>query len=760
MPPDFDGLAPTELRREAERQLGYAQRSSYSPEETLEFAARLMGNGDIGLARSLLKRKVDTAPKGLRDRFHERLALATYKDPELRDVDALNYALDFVTGGETEPPEAGEPDAYGIPAAILKRLHAVTGDRAYLERSLRFYETGWLNLKGRDPGAHYPGVNAAFVHEMLADEVGRNQEEARHHLVQAERIRRDVIEVIRDGPADEWATCSMVEAQVGTGQASAALETLEAAADPLARKSWEGETFVRQLAKVVLARLQTDPDDDEALAVFGTITDLPADSPADRVRLTTHAAGLANRFGVALSGGGFRASFFHLGVLAAFAELDLLRRVEVMSCVSGGSIVGAHFALHLRQLIEEKGDRDITQGDYQAIVEQCIDSFVDGVTTRNLRLRALSPAGWWHRLRRGNNLSTRLAGLYDRHLFSGADPSGPSDRPVQSLTFSPAGSDREAAFNPKRDNWSRSARVPIVILNATSLNTGYGWQFAATWMGEPPIPADDRIDSLAYSERIYYEYLKATDVPSLGVAVAASACVPGLFPPIALDGLVEQRTVRLVDGGVYDNQGTAALLHHDCTAIFVSDASGQIAHSDRPSRTRFRSLLRSSSLSRAALRSRGFGELAALEAPRLPVWYAHLTSGLAPGRRSFTAGPDYDYYTPGEGDHEGWAEHPTALTDYGIPREMQHALAEIRTDLDRFSSTEADALMYSGYSQTLRALESNQSSVFPVAPRQKSDTWRFCSMADVMAAPGDAYDKALSTLKKGRHRFFRRLRRA
>lgn len=39
----------------------------------------------------------------------------------------------------------------------------------------------------------------------------------------------------------------------------------------------------------------------------------------------------AGRVGLALSGGGFLASFYHLGVLARLAELDVLRRVEVLS---------------------------------------------------------------------------------------------------------------------------------------------------------------------------------------------------------------------------------------------------------------------------------------------------------------------------------------------------------------------------------------------------------------------------------------------
>jgi len=62
------------------------------------------------------------------------------------------------------------------------------------------------------------------------------------------------------------------------------------------------------------------------------------------------------RLGLALSGGGFRASFFHLGVLARLAELGLLRQIDVISSVSGGTIVGAFYYLHLKHLLEEEAN--------------------------------------------------------------------------------------------------------------------------------------------------------------------------------------------------------------------------------------------------------------------------------------------------------------------------------------------------------------------------------------------------------------------
>ncbi|TMP28955.1 patatin, partial [Pseudoalteromonas rubra] len=49
---------------------------------------------------------------------------------------------------------------------------------------------------------------------------------------------------------------------------------------------------------------------------------------------------MQGKTGLALSGGGFRASLYHIGVLAALAEQDQLRHIEVISCVSGGSIIG------------------------------------------------------------------------------------------------------------------------------------------------------------------------------------------------------------------------------------------------------------------------------------------------------------------------------------------------------------------------------------------------------------------------------------
>jgi predicted acylesterase/phospholipase RssA len=74
------------------------------------------------------------------------------------------------------------------------------------------------------------------------------------------------------------------------------------------------------------------------------------------------------KLGLALSGGGHRAAFFHIGVLAKLAELGLLRPVQVISTVSGGSIIGALYYLHVKNLLESKTDAEIVDADYVELV--------------------------------------------------------------------------------------------------------------------------------------------------------------------------------------------------------------------------------------------------------------------------------------------------------------------------------------------------------------------------------------------------------
>src|SRR5215471_13720110 len=52
------------------------------------------------------------------------------------------------------------------------------------------------------------------------------------------------------------------------------------------------------------------------------------------------------KIGLALSGGGFRASLYHLGLLRFLRDAGLLSQVTHITSVSGGSIFAAHLLLH------------------------------------------------------------------------------------------------------------------------------------------------------------------------------------------------------------------------------------------------------------------------------------------------------------------------------------------------------------------------------------------------------------------------------
>jgi predicted acylesterase/phospholipase RssA len=223
------------------------------------------------------------------------------------------------------------------------------------------------------------------------------------------------------------------------------------------------------------------------------------------------------RLGLALSGGGFRASLFHLGVLSRLAELDLLRQVEVISTVSGGSILGGLYCLEVKNLLEKKSDEDITQQDYIELVDSVMGQFV-AVVQRNIRMRAYAdPVGMLRMaFDRAFTRSDRLAQLYDALLFAPAAERNPtlaqvirSRRPdlrvrMTDLRIVPRGATPE--FQPKRDNRTRNAKVPMLYVNATCLNTGRRWLFTPTWMGERFGPArKNDSDVNAVLKGFYYE---------------------------------------------------------------------------------------------------------------------------------------------------------------------------------------------------------------------------------------------------------------
>jgi NTE family protein len=261
---------------------------------------------------------------------------------------------------------------------------------------------------------------------------------------------------------------------------------------------------------------------------------------------------------------------------------------------------------------------------------------------------------------------------------------------MRDLRIHPAGRAGAEPFHPMRHNAARRAKVPVLLINATVLNDGHCWLFEASTMGEQP-PADPAFCEVDKNFRLCrpdsYDNTATQKDMELGLAVAASACVPGVFPPLALSGLyAEGVRVELVDGGVYDNQGVQALLARRCTELLVSDASGQMDDLADPAPSIFAVMPRANSI--LMDRTRDEQLLALLGDHTPPATLLHLRHGL-PVRRipcsTPRATPPARTAPPGRpGPRPRRARRPAAVQDL---------LSRLRTDLDSFNDVEAYALM-------------------------------------------------------------------
>lgn len=716
--------------------------SHASSEELLQLAKQLKNARYFDLARQLFALAYQ-APEVQKDRQKALLcvqqqALCTYKNTQAPMNDRLAEALDLLQR-HADLDSTVDPETLGIAGGITKEQWKYDGQRATLDRSLAYYLRGSEAGVSADEG--YTALNAAFILDVLASEELKSGASlmASMRRQQARELRERIVAELPTRPAlpgkeylrsQWWFLVTLGEAYFGLGRHDEALFRLkEALLTPFSE--WEYESTARQLAALlVIAELQ-GLSHESLLAARETLRAFLGNDSAvvEGVRL--------GKVGLALSGGGFRAALFHIGVLARLAELDFLRHVEVLSCVSGGSIIGAHYYLEVRRLLNSKPDHRITRQDYIDIVKRIETEFVAGVQ-HNIRTRVAT--NWLANLKTallpGYSRTNRLGELYESEIYSRVTDGEGSKRYLNCLTITPP--DESPNFSPKQDNWRRSAKAPVLVINATTLNTGHNWQFTVTWMGEPPSSIVSEINCNDRLRRLYYwqapdRYQKVR----LGEAVAASSCVPGLFEPIALPGLYPERTVQLVDGGVQDNQGISSLIDQECTVMLVSDASGQMNTVRRPSTQLLSVPLRSMAILQARVREADYLDLHARWQSSLlrGLFFVHLKRDLAVNPIGWigesTATPRRD---------------STPFTPYGIDVRLQEQLSAIRTDLDSFHDTEAAALMLSGYRMTDRYFADG----VPALGQERSDgreSWRFLELESVMTGAA-GYEDVRKRLKR------------
>ena len=241
--------------------------------------------------------------------------------------------------------------------------------------------------------------------------------------------------------------------------------------------------------------------------------------------------------GLCLSGGGFRATLFHLGALRRMNELGILARDDfrTVASVSGGSIAAAGLATALARMPPSAGPA-IPHAEWDRAVAAPLRAF----TRRDVRtgpfLKRLLPWRIW----RTETTVEALAGRYEKHLTA-----------------------LRLAELPAR---------PEFLFLATDMAYGVSWTFTREWMGD-------------------YQVGYRPTPPDFTVAraVAASACFPPLFGPMrlrldpaALKGGSAPRgrerddclsDFRLTDGGDYDNMGLEPVWKTHAV-VLVSDAGG------------------------------------------------------------------------------------------------------------------------------------------------------------------------------------------
>ncbi len=229
--------------------------------------------------------------------------------------------------------------------------------------------------------------------------------------------------------------------------------------------------------------------------------------------------------GLALSGGGFRATLFHLGAVWRLNEVSLLSKINRISAVSGGSILSGLMAASWSQLRFE--DRVVT--NFREEIVKPIWRFCSLNVDVWATLGSVLP---------GVNLLTRH---YQKHL-------------VGKLTL------QDIPYSPE------------FIFNAAHLETGRNWTFSKSCMRTYRLGIIDQ-----------------PDIRLSKVIAASSAFPPAFSPVVLrldpndfrksefadlFDRAELKRKVSLTDGGVYDNLGVHSVRH--CKTLLVSDASNPL----------------------------------------------------------------------------------------------------------------------------------------------------------------------------------------
>ena len=179
----------------------------------------------------------------------QRLALLTYKSKHPTEEAALKEAREVLT--VLNPATSNDTETLGLWGAVHKRLWESTRDAAYLDEAVRSYERGFYLRND-----YYNGINLAYLLNVRCANTA-TPAEAIADFVQAQRIRREVLEVCRNFLSTEkpsinvqyWVKATQAEACFGMGDDVQGQQILaEAMSLPVAQ--WMKDSTQEQLDKL------------------------------------------------------------------------------------------------------------------------------------------------------------------------------------------------------------------------------------------------------------------------------------------------------------------------------------------------------------------------------------------------------------------------------------------------------------------------------------------------------------------------------
>ena len=228
--------------------------------------------------------------------------------------------------------------------------------------------------------------------------------------------------------------------------------------------------------------------------------------------------GLAGDIALCLSGGGYRAAAFHLGVLDLLDRTGLLARVRTLSTISGGTLTGAAWALSCTR-----------REPFAAFFQR-----------------------QWATLRDCHVVREAVGRLAER----AADGAPPSLIRAAARVYAAPGILGDARLG---DLMGADAGPDELVFSATEFHSGRAYRFQTSRRSDvsvgnrPPL----KIPRAVAAE------IRLADI------AAASSCFPGAFEPLVFPRDFAWRdraavaaalgpgfpVVPLMDGGIYDNQG-------------------------------------------------------------------------------------------------------------------------------------------------------------------------------------------------------------